>query len=403
MANTNNADVSAEQERQKSLKELQQAFVTGAIPTQEDYAALIARADIGRIAVGLDEQMKQLVSKTGLEWTTGQPLKIKLAYQDKKNVSGLILSTCGMAVKPGPGIDVDDRGVRVRTTGALITNNDGVSVNLGPGLMLDGDKEDAIALKLDLTGGLTLNDRAELGIKLAPHSGLVTTVKGLGVNINSDFLTVDTEGALTLTEEALDNAVQQIGGALSAALKAVTEYVVDKRGNPSEFNGSKVAQRLQSVFITALGQATNAMQSPKSNNLKGWARSISMALSESRSSGQGDTVTALLRDAQNRHALETKPFLNVDGGSGIFLPVRNIEANTNPDSSPIDCGGCIVVLQNNMTTVATQLYVGHGGYYLDFTDAQISGRSVGIADIKSIVLLGCKNGKSQVYQYTAPK
>jgi len=396
-------DVSAEQERQKSLKELQQAFVTGAIPTQEDYAALIARADIGRIAVGLDELMKpQLLSETGLEWSTGRPLKIKLAHQANKNVSGLVLSASGMAVKPGLGIIVDDHGVGVRTTGALKTNNDGLSINLGPGLKLDGVREDAIALKLDLVGGLTLNDRTGLGVKLALRSGLVTTVEGLGVNVNSDFLTVDTEGALTLTKEALDNAVQQIGGALSAALTAVTEYVADKNGDPLKFQGSKVAQRLQYVFIRALHQAKNAMKSPKPDNLKGWAASIRMALSESRSSGQGDTITALLKDAQNRHALETKPFLNVDGGSGIFLPVRNIEANANTDNSLIDCGGCIVVLQNNMTIVATQLYVGHGGYYLDFADAPISGHSVGIADIKSIVLLGCKDGKSRVYQYTAP-
>lgn len=384
-----------------SLDRLRRAFITGAIPTEDDYAALIELADLGRQAVGLDEKMSpKALPDTGLTWTPGGALALKLADNRGVNVSGLIAGSDGLRVNPGPGIRVDGQGVAVNAIGALRADGSGLQVALGAGLTLSGN---AVAVHLDPNGGLT--SESGLAVKLADKSGLKLTGNALGVHVDSTYLEIDGDKGLKLNNDCLNRVVTNIGGALKTALDMVGGYQVDRTGRPDSSSDAriqklKVAARLQKTFSDALDAARDVAlgQTPSQTSpLKGWAGSMSMSLSNARSSGQGDMMIAMVNDAAERQKLIRGTFRKAN--DGVFLPVRLTAAI---ESASIDCGSCSVLLQDKSTRVARRLYVGGGGYFLDFHDVpEVEGENA-FDSILSITLPGCLNGASVMFAFAPP-
>lgn len=381
-----------------SLAQLRSAFETGAIPTNSDYAALIARADIGRQAVGLSEDLNTVTeNKTGLSWTANGPLTIKLAT-GTNNESGLKLTAKGVGVEPGAGIRVDDLGVAVRAVGALIADEKGLYLRLGPGLELTKDNE--VTLKLKNSSGLTL-EKNELAVKLAEKSGM-STENGLSLIVDPKFL-VQNENGLSLVAGVVKKAVEEIGGALQEAIRLVTSYTIEASDpTPENIDNSKVATRLQKTFSAALKSAKK--EAPINSSLTGWAGSMRAELTQAHASGQATMVDTLVSDAKARNRIEDRNIYKADEGKGLFLAVRSINEMSKPrpaNATPIDAGGCIVAFKDSTAAVANKLYVGYGGYYLNLEEA-FRNVTVNVTDIKFILMPGCKNSKSVLFRFTFP-
>ncbi|AKA86360.1 hypothetical protein [Pseudomonas synxantha] len=380
-----------------SLAQLRSAFETGAIPTDSDYAALIARADIGRQAVGLSEDLNTVTeNQTGLSWTANGPLTIKLAT-GANNESGLKLTENGVEVQAGAGIQVDDQGVAVRAVGALSADEKGLHLKLGPGLELTADSK--VTLKLKNSSGLTL-EKNELAVKLAEKSGM-STENGLSLIVNQDFL-VQNESGLSLVAGVVKRAVDAIGGALQEAIQLVTNYTIEaSHPTPEDIGNSKVANRLQKTFSTALKSAKGAPIKP---SLTGWAGSMRAELTLAHASGQGTMVDTLVSDATARNRIEHRHIYKADEGKGLFLAVRTINEMSRPRPSSatlIDAGGCIVAFKDSTAAVPSKLYVGYGGYYLNLEEA-FTGSVVNIDSINFVLMSGCINGKSVLFSFKFP-
>ncbi|MBV4482642.1 hypothetical protein [Pseudomonas khavaziana] len=382
--------------KKMSLAQLRSAFETGAIPTDSDYAALIARADIGRQAVGLSEDLKTVTeNQTGLSWTANGPLTIKLAA-DADDKSGLKLTTEGVGVKAGAGIQVDKQGVAVRAVGALSADEQGLHLKLGPGLELADNK---VTLNLKDGSGLVLEESG-LAVKLAEMSGM-STEKGLSLIVDQTFLVQKTTG-LSLVAEVVKEAVDKIGGALQKAISLVTTYTIDaSHPTPEKIAESTVATRLQKTFSNALRLAK---ETHITSSLKGWAGSMQAELTLAHSSGQSAMVDSLVDDAEARKSIEDRHIYEADEGKGLFLAVRSINEMSKPrptNATLIDAGGCIVAFKDSTAAVANKLYVGYGGYYLNFEEA-FRNVTVNVTDIKFILMPGCKNSKSVLFRFTFP-
>lgn len=380
-----------------SLAHLRSAFETGAIPTDSDYAALIARADIGRQAVGLSEDLNTVTeNQTGLSWTANGPLTIKLA-KGTNNESGLELTAKGVGVKPGAGIRVDDLGVAVRAVGALSADEQGLHLKLGPGLEL-ADNE--VTLNLKDGSGLVLEESG-LAVKLAKMSGM-STEKGLSLIVDPKFL-VQNENGLSLVAGVVKKAVEEIGGALQEAIRLVTSYTIEASDpTPENIDNSKVATRLQKTFSAALKSAKK--EAPINSSLTGWAGSMRAELTLAHSSGQSAMVDSLVDDAEARNSIEDRNIYKADEGKGLFLAVRSINEMSKPrptNATLIDAGGCIVAFKDSTAAVANKLYVGYGGYYLNLEEA-FRNVTVNVTDIKFILMPGCKNSKSVLFRFTFP-
>lgn len=386
-------------EKKMSLAHLRSAFETGAIPTDSDYAALIARADIGRQAVGLSEDLNTVTEdQTGLSWTANEPLTIKLATgANNDNESGLELTEKGVGVKPGAGIQVDGLGVAVRAVGALSANGKGLHLKLGPGLGLTTDNE--VTLKLKNSSALTLENN-ELAVKLAEKSGM-STENGLSLIVDPEFL-VQNESGLSLVAGVVKKAVEEIGGALQEAIRLVASYTIEaSHPTPESIDNSKVATRLQKTFSAAL---KSAKETPINSSLTGWAGSMRAELTLAHASGQGTMVDTLVSDAKARNSIEERFIYKADEGKGLFLAVRSIDEMLRPrlpSATLIDAGGCIVAFQDSTAAVAKKLYVGYGGYYFNFDEA-FRGSMVNVNSIKFILMPGCISGKSVLFRFTFP-
>lgn len=380
--------------KRMSLAQLRSAFEAGAIPTDSDYAALIARADIGRQAVGLCEDLKTVrKNQTGLSWAANGPLTIKLAtgVNDK---SGLKLTTEGVGVKAGAGIQVDKQGVAVRAVGALGVNEQGLHLKLGPGLELTSTE---VTLKLRDKSGLAL-ERNGLAVRLAENSG-ISTENGLSLIVDSSFLVQNAAG-LSLAADMVKKAVDAIGGALREAIHLVTSYAIKAlHPTPETIGKSKIANRLQQTFSAAL---QSAIEPPITSSLTGWAGSIRAELTRAHSSGQRAMVDTLVTDAKARNCLEDRFIHKADEGKGVFLAVRPIDEilRARPSSPTlIDSGSCIVSFKDKTVAIAKNLYVGHCGYYLNLEEAFRS-LAVDANSVDFILIPGCINSKSVLFMFT---
>lgn len=374
-----------------SVTELKQAFETGAIPTEADYHDLIKLADIGRQAVGLTPALVQASSQaTGLSWSPDEPLKVRLAKSaENQDISGLKITKEGLSVSVGQGLVIQDGSVKVSAAGALKVDEGGLSLQLDKGLT---QKDSFLALQLDSAhGGLQLG-AVGLAVKLKMSSGLSVT-DGLSVVTDNKYLTI-TQAGLALTNEALKKAVDDIGGALAAAIGVLENY--DLASEKALSDKSKVVSKLQEAFLRSLQTAGRYSGGPP---LKGWAASMQAALARELAAGQSVMVQSLLKDAGRRGALEQRVFYSADNAKGIFLAVRALGETPQSPKSNIDAGGCIVVFSDSTVAIPNKLYVGFGGYYLAFSD--LDGVK-SFNDISHILLPGSIDGRSVMFDFNRP-
>lgn len=137
-----------------SADALKSRFKAGSIPLQTDFADMIDLANIGRQAVGGEED--QAGPADG--FTLSSKGLLELNPNESKGIS---VDQYGVAVKVNKGIEVDQEGVAVKAGDGIEVNNSGVSIivsNDQSGLSTDGDN------------GLSLNELAWIRTMCGLHS-----------------------------------------------------------------------------------------------------------------------------------------------------------------------------------------------------------------------------------------
>lgn len=146
-------------------------FQAWRVPRAADFQALISLAEVGRQAVGLDEDLavSETVS-TGLNFAgEGQPLHVMPA-------AGLQV-TDGVGLKVGAGLKVTPDGLSLQLQGGLAISNKDVTV----AAKLPLSQENG-ALSIKYGNGVTIRDDSELSLMLATTSpGLTLSDGGLSV------------------------------------------------------------------------------------------------------------------------------------------------------------------------------------------------------------------------------
>ncbi|RQQ60024.1 hypothetical protein DF021_33835 [Burkholderia stagnalis] len=265
-----------------SATDLKGKFQAGATPTQDDYAALIELADVGRKAVGAPDadatQLKPGTQGDGLTLDSGTK-KLMVKHAD----GSVVVDGNGIKVGRGPGIKPDGPvAIQLKHDGDTnvsgLATAGGLCVVPGTGLSLSGT-----GLNLNLlpngAGGLSLSTSAStsvLVVKPDTARGVdVDPAKGLYVKTDNATITVDEKtGALKLFDPGLKNTLSTT---LDAACSAVLNYTeTDTQGEPTQKvkdawkTDTPLATKLYGTFSTAL----TAANATTTGQLKGWAETL---------------------------------------------------------------------------------------------------------------------------------
>lgn len=239
----------------KDIEDLKDRFSVGKIPTEADFGKLIDLANEANAILGIDAKVDILNSNNlnGLE-VKNKELQVKLA----KN-SGLKFKDDGISIATGSGISVDDTGVHLNVKtgkGITITKENVIQVDLWPGVVFDKKGNIKIqvgkglsvaddGINLDYGSGLTFDINHKLAVNIPPNktSGLICDDNGLRINLISNddakaagtenFLTLNEDGQLGLTEEGLNRIKEGSKSKFKAALAAaVGKAVAEKKVAP---------------------------------------------------------------------------------------------------------------------------------------------------------------------------
>ncbi len=250
---------------------LKERFKAGSIPLQTDFADLIDLANMGRQAVGGAEGQTgpangfTLSSEGRLEL---KPNSTKGISVDKDGIAvkvegnkGLQASNNGVSVKTGNGIALNNDGVNIKLAKGAQTNggeghgNDGATSGSGGGLNLTSkglSVDPGNGMQLDVTGvGIKLPANSGLradetsGLRIIPANGVVTNSSGVNIKLarghrhndgggqGKDGSTSNSAGGLALDSKGLSvdagNGIQIDEAGVSIKLTANSGLSADEK------------------------------------------------------------------------------------------------------------------------------------------------------------------------------